>query len=256
MNKLFLYVVIIILSCCAEQTSTICILNNSAEEVTSGNLRISKYSFKINNIPQDESACFIYKVYADDHYTVNVQLRSGKKLGADIGYITHGFVYHDKIVVYQERLDLINSFELAGYNKNLENSVIPFSKLGNYMEYVIENYTLTIRATGYADSAHFISQYNFIDAPYSNKFYLTYYINAKRDEKVLPEIEYMKWGGVRLKLKVEDPSDNIELYYKDKEGLHKIKKGTTDSWKKYLIDNKFNQKVCDSKQIEEMLKDI
>ena len=101
-NLILLLVIFYLLSGCAnseKNQSSIFISNEASNEIVSGKLKICSNEFYISHLQPKQKAFFNYTPRSDDHYSLEVIFPSGKSLKKEIGYITSGFNYRDKLIV-------------------------------------------------------------------------------------------------------------------------------------------------------------
>ncbi len=100
MKIIYLFFVITILSGCSEsKESSVSIINHSNKNIKSATLKIYKEKYNFTNFKQNVSTTIYYKVYSDANYSLSIQFSDNKTISTNIGYITHGFTFNDKIFV-------------------------------------------------------------------------------------------------------------------------------------------------------------
>ncbi len=82
--------------------SKVRVINKSSSEVVKGSIEIAGQKFIISNLNVGEESIFKYKVFSDSGYLVQIEFVSGKRQNKSIGYITHGFIFNDKLIITDE----------------------------------------------------------------------------------------------------------------------------------------------------------
>ena len=81
-------------------TARVQIVNQSRETLIGGSIAVSNN--KTVNLPtlnHDASVVVRFDIKADSHYEINVTFVSGRVMKKDIGYLTHGFDFDDRLIV-------------------------------------------------------------------------------------------------------------------------------------------------------------
>lgn len=118
--------ILLLVVCCScskseKENSTVCVINDSQEQLASGHLKICGDTFITDNITPADLVCFNFKACSDTHYSMEFRLLSGKVFSKSIGYITTGFIYNDKVVIGKEDVTLEPSAKLdTHYNAHAE----------------------------------------------------------------------------------------------------------------------------------------
>ena len=116
MKTIYLFFVITILSSCSEsKKSSISIINYSNKKIEYAVLKIYKEKYSFTNLNQNDSTTIYYKVYSDADYSLNVRFSNNKIISTNVGYITHGFVFNDKILVTNNNVIFVPKI-ISSYN--------------------------------------------------------------------------------------------------------------------------------------------
>jgi hypothetical protein len=81
-------------------TARVTIVNQSHETIIDGSIGIANN--KTVNLPiLDHNASFVvhFDIRADSHYDISITFDSGRVMKRDVGYLTHGFDFDDRLVV-------------------------------------------------------------------------------------------------------------------------------------------------------------
>ena len=82
------------------------IVNQAGEAIRSGQLEICKQQFSLGQVQPKQSKEIHYKVRSDSHYDVTIEFESGKKLSRQVGYVTSGMDFHDRLTVTDDDVSL------------------------------------------------------------------------------------------------------------------------------------------------------
>jgi hypothetical protein len=97
---------------CAERHKSDCKVRNiSNSEIRDITIVICKQRFTANNIKHGEERMFNYVVKGDSGYQIKVSFSDGHSLEKEDGYVTHGVVFHDLIVVDVNAITLVQKSE-------------------------------------------------------------------------------------------------------------------------------------------------
>jgi hypothetical protein len=114
-------------------------------------------------------------------------------------------------------------------------SLVPFDELCSYMEVSQDgNNTLVFRSFKKPNSFQKIVKANLTEKISNGQrnMYLTLLYGSYQSNEKDTAIKEMPWGGIKIIFSGEYDFKNNKFYYVDKNGKHKIKCGTSDSWKK------------------------
>lgn len=106
--KLVAIILLIMFFGCAQKgsLSDVSLINKSPYSVLSGSLEVGDQSFKFDNLKPNEEISFNFKPQSDCGYMVQVEFPAGGKLSKQVGYITSGFCYKDKIIISEKDIFL------------------------------------------------------------------------------------------------------------------------------------------------------
>lgn len=81
---------------------TVTLINRSTESIAKGSMEVCGQKFNFTEIHPGESETAKFAVRADSHYQISITFRSGREISKQIGYVTSGFNYKDRLVVTQD----------------------------------------------------------------------------------------------------------------------------------------------------------
>src|SRR3954468_22482843 len=83
------------------------ILENQANEsVDHATIVVCRQQFDFGSFGPGESKAAEFKVTGEDHYDVSVTFHSGRQVSAQVGYVTSGMDFNDKLIVKSESIIL------------------------------------------------------------------------------------------------------------------------------------------------------
>jgi hypothetical protein len=103
-SALFVFVIV---SCMANK-GTVWVINNATEPISRCIVSICGQTIELRDILPTKSAEGFYKVKSDSHYDISIEFQSGRKLRKELGYVTNGLDFHDRIVVTNTDIVLEN----------------------------------------------------------------------------------------------------------------------------------------------------
>ncbi len=116
MKTIYLFFVITILSGCSEsKESSVSIINHSNKNIKSATLKIYKEEYRLINLKPNASTTIYYKVYSDANYSLRIIFPENKTFSTNIGYITHGFTFDDKIFITNDVVNFVPEI-ISNYN--------------------------------------------------------------------------------------------------------------------------------------------
>lgn len=89
---------LVMVSCIANKGS-ILLVNNAKEPISRVIVSVCGQTIELRDIEPAKSAIGAYKVKSDSHYDIRIEFQSGKRLWKELGYVTNGLDFHDRIVV-------------------------------------------------------------------------------------------------------------------------------------------------------------
>ncbi len=85
--------------------------NNASETISFASITICNQTIKLMNIQPGENVSGSYDVKSDSHYTIKIELQSGKSFLKEIGYVTNGMDFQHEILVTNSSIEIIDSKE-------------------------------------------------------------------------------------------------------------------------------------------------
>lgn len=89
----------ILAASCAPYKGEFLIINEANETIKRAIVSVCGQTIELKGLQPTQKAFGLYDVKSDSHYAVTVEFESGRKLQKDVGYVTSGLDFHDKIVV-------------------------------------------------------------------------------------------------------------------------------------------------------------
>ena len=93
-------------SCLAKNTGHFTLINNSHETISHAAIEICNQLFEIRNIKPNGNYSASFQIKGDSHYTISILFISGKKLKKQIGYVTNGFDFTNKIIITDSNISI------------------------------------------------------------------------------------------------------------------------------------------------------
>lgn len=82
-----------------EYESEILIVNQSQDNISFGKISVSNQQFEFETLASGGEKKFVYKVQTDAHYDIELTFENGRTLNQQLGYVTHGMKFADKLIV-------------------------------------------------------------------------------------------------------------------------------------------------------------
>jgi len=83
------------------------LVNNASEPIAYASVSICGQTVQLWDVLPNKSADGSYRVTSDSHYTIRVEFRSGGRLEREIGYVTSGMDFNDRIIVTDSDIELM-----------------------------------------------------------------------------------------------------------------------------------------------------
>lgn len=87
--------------------SHVTILNQSGKPLFKGEIEMCHQHFYFENLKPGESKTFIYRVTGDSNYRVILEFGINRRLERDVGYVTNGMVFNDRVVIRNDEMELL-----------------------------------------------------------------------------------------------------------------------------------------------------
>src|SRR5688572_28762109 len=81
----------------AKNTGHVVFINDGFYEVAKGEIEVCGQKLAFENLEPGGKRSWSFKITADSHYHVSLQLKSGETVVKDVGYVTNGFDFQDTI---------------------------------------------------------------------------------------------------------------------------------------------------------------
>ena len=105
MKKGFLTTIaVFFISCFGGNSGEISLQNKTNEKITFASIKTCKENFEIKNIKPENQQEFVYNIKGDCNFSINVRFQSGKTLFRKVGYVTSGFDFEQKILIYEDAI--------------------------------------------------------------------------------------------------------------------------------------------------------
>ena len=75
------------------------ILNQANERIVDGHLTVANKTFALRDLKHGADANFCFDIRTDSHYQIAITFESGRAMKKDVGYVTHGFDFDDRLVI-------------------------------------------------------------------------------------------------------------------------------------------------------------
>jgi hypothetical protein len=75
------------------------VVNAGAETIAEGKIIVCRQTLIFKNLKHGKEIGFKYKLEADSHYEISLKFESGKTRTANLGYVTRGFDFDDRIEI-------------------------------------------------------------------------------------------------------------------------------------------------------------
>ena len=95
-------------SCTRTNISDVTIVNDTPESIEKCSIKVIDTTVVFNNLKAGDKASATFVVSTDSHYTVTVTFAGGRKLEKDVGYVTVGYDYTDRILIRPDEIVLSN----------------------------------------------------------------------------------------------------------------------------------------------------
>lgn len=82
------------------------LINNASERVSRGEIEVCDQRSTFTDLKPGERISFNFKVPRDCHYRVLLNFSSDRQLIRELGYLTHGLVFEDTLIVTDSDLIL------------------------------------------------------------------------------------------------------------------------------------------------------
>lgn len=83
--------------------------NRASEPIDHALIEVCGQKFKFDNLEIGNVQMAKFKVGADSGYNVSIEFHSGRKIISEVGYVTSGYNYKDKLAVTDEQIILVSS---------------------------------------------------------------------------------------------------------------------------------------------------
>lgn len=108
MKKIFIiFLTVIFFSGCWSKSSQLTLQNKSGESIASAVVRVCQQELQWKNLTIGAVESRNFAATGDSHYEVFVELSSGKKMSASLGYVTNGMKFQDEILVLPNEIRLV-----------------------------------------------------------------------------------------------------------------------------------------------------
>ena len=74
-------------------------VNKSNQVIRRASVNVCGQYFEYKDMQPEQGTSGNFKVSCEGHYTIDVELRSGKKMHKEVGYVTSGMNFKDEITV-------------------------------------------------------------------------------------------------------------------------------------------------------------
>jgi hypothetical protein len=95
-----------VLCSCRENSGYYELINDSSETILYAKVRICNQESEFRNLPPGKMEGKKYRVTSDSHYVVLVRFESGKEILKEIGYVTNGFDFANRITILRDEVTL------------------------------------------------------------------------------------------------------------------------------------------------------
>lgn len=102
-------IAVLFLTSCGANKGSFILENGSKEPIVRALVVICDQTIELNDVQPNKSAAGSYEVTSDSHYTIQVELQSGKRLRKETGYVTHGMDFHHEITVTDSDIEITDS---------------------------------------------------------------------------------------------------------------------------------------------------
>ena len=86
--------------------------NQANESIDQATIVICKQKFDLGNLEPGANKAAKYEVRGDSHYDVSIRFHSGRQINSQVGYVTRGFDFNDKLIVRADEVILESSHHL------------------------------------------------------------------------------------------------------------------------------------------------
>lgn len=94
------------LTSCTSNKGSFTLLNKTTEPIARATVAICGQTIELRAIQPNISGAGSYEVKCESHYTIQVDFQSGKRLLKEVGYVTTGMDFQDKIVVTDSDIEI------------------------------------------------------------------------------------------------------------------------------------------------------
>lgn len=95
------------LASCGSDRGSLSLTNGASEPIKQASVTVCGQTIEFKDIKPGHSAPACYAVGGDDHFVIDVELASGRRLKKEDGYVTSGMDFHHEIVVTDSTAELI-----------------------------------------------------------------------------------------------------------------------------------------------------
>ncbi len=100
-------VLAILLTCsCTKHKGSFLLVNKAQEPIVHASVVICGQRIELNDINPNKMGKGSYMVRSDSGYAVQIEFLSGKKLSKEVGYVTSGMDFKDKIFVTDSDIEI------------------------------------------------------------------------------------------------------------------------------------------------------
>lgn len=85
-------------------TAELTVENKSAFVIETANIKLCENDQQIKHLDPGKSASVVFDEFGECHYTVTVYFEDGSQLAIEIGYITSGSNFKDRVIVEDDKL--------------------------------------------------------------------------------------------------------------------------------------------------------
>ncbi|MDH5189947.1 MAG: hypothetical protein OEW89_01725 [Gammaproteobacteria bacterium] len=78
----------------------------SGEIISSAVVKVCDQEFEFRNIDPEKTVIGDFIITSDSHYTIKIRFLSGSSIQNEIGYVTNGFDFNDKIIVSKSAIEI------------------------------------------------------------------------------------------------------------------------------------------------------